>query len=290
MCGILRARRLQGGLTMIEVMVTIVLMSGLLLISLTALQGLRRNADIDTTTQHIVATLQLARNKTLASQNESSYGVHFESDQYVLFTGTTYDSAATDNEVHELTPQLEINDISVTGGSDVVFDRVYGTTSNDGTVTIRVAAEPTKTKTISILPSGQTGLTGTVSPTDTRITDTRHLHFDLGWSIQGATTLTLVFSDPPNPDVQVDVTMSSYFNGGQTEFDWEEIIDVNGSNQTLRVHTHTLDAANTLLSVHRDGRYNDKAVTISIDAQDIVSYDAGGTATVGTFGGTMEEQ
>lgn len=84
--------------------------------------------------------------------------------------------------------------------------------------------------------------------------------------------------------------MSSYFNVGQTIFSWEDTIEVNGSNQALKIQTHNLTASDTELSIHRDGRYNDKAVTVEIDGQEIVSYAADGTATVGAYGGTLEEQ
>lgn len=280
----------EPGFTIIEVLLVVVIGSALFLISLTALRTLRQHADIDSAIHQLIATVQLARNKTLASQDESNYGVHFESGRYVLFKGSTYNASASDNEVHNLLSQLEMYSINVGGGSDVVFDRVYGTTSDAGTVSMRVIAEPTNNKAISILTSGQVGLQGSVIPTDSRITDTRHLHFDLGWSIQDATTLTLEFSDPPNPNVQFDITMVDVFNADETDFEWDGTVDVNGSEQALRINTHSLDSANTLLSIHRDQRFNDKAVAISIDDQEIVSYAVDGTATVGSFGGTMEQQ
>ncbi len=278
------------GFTIIEVLLVMVIGGVLLAITLAALRTVRQHVDIDAATHQIIAALQLARNKTLASQDQSSYGVHFESNKYVLFKGTTYNASASDNEVHTLAARLEIYNIGLAGGSDVIFDRIYGTTSNAGAVSIRLTDEPTNTRTISILASGQVGPQGSVNPTDTRITDTRHLHFNLGWSIQSATTLTLAFSDPPNPNVQQNVAMADYFNASQTDFNWEGTVDVNGSDQTLRINTHTLDSINTVLSIHRDRRYNDKAVTISIDGKQIVSYIANGTATVGAYGGTMQQQ
>lgn len=262
----------------------------LVALSTAGLVSLRQNTDVGTSTHQIIAALQLARNKALASENDSNYGVHFESNKYVLFTGSTYSASAPDNEVHELKSTVEVHDINLVGGSDVVFDRVQGTTSNSGSVGVRLINDSTNSRAITVLASGHAGLTGSVSPTDTRITDTRHLHFDLGWSIQGATTLTLTFADPPNPTVQENVTMASYFDVGQTVFDWEGTVDVNGSDQKLRIHTHSIGASDTLLSIHRDRRDNTKAVTIDIDGQEIVSYTADGTATVGPSGGTIEQQ
>jgi hypothetical protein len=113
------------------------------------------------------------------------------------------------------------------------------------------------------------------------------MEFDLGWSIIGHTTLSLVFHDPPNPDVTQNVAMASFFDGLNTEFDWEGTSSVGGSNQTMRVHTYYLDGNDTILSIDRDRRVNSKAVDISIDGMPIVSYAASGTPTVGANGGSM---
>ena len=130
-----------------------------------------------------------------------------------------------------------------------------------------------------------------IDPPPTR--DSRHMEFDLedssdrGWTIQSASTLRLVFHDSPGADVTENVSMTSYFNGGNTKFDWEGSTDVNGDTETLRVHTHYIDTNDTTLSIHRDRGINNKAVDISIDGRDIVSYTADGTPTVGTWGGNM---
>lgn len=123
--------------------------------------------------------------------------------------------------------------------------------------------------------------------------DSRHLEFDLedasdrGWTIRGSSTLRLVFHDPPNPDVTQNISMANYFNSGSTLFDWEGSVDVNGDTESLRVHTHYIDANDTTLSIHRDRGVNQKAVDISIDGKAIVSYAANGTATVGAWGGNI---
>jgi prepilin-type N-terminal cleavage/methylation domain-containing protein len=123
--------------------------------------------------------------------------------------------------------------------------------------------------------------------------DSRHLEFDLldsagrGWSIRGASTLQLVFHDPPNADVARSISMANFFNSAQTVFDWTGTTTVNGDPETLRVHTHYIDAHDTTLSLHRDRRVNQKAVDISIDGRAIVSYAANGTPTVGAWGGVM---
>lgn len=278
-----------GGFTLLEVLFAVFILALLGALATVAYRPFGRRVDLQTATQQALTTLQRARDRTIASEGSNVYGVHFETGQYVLFTGTTYNSGASTNEVHELPPNVEISDISITGGNAVVFERIEGTTNNPGSITLQVAADADEVSTITILPSGQTSLLGSANPTDSRIVDTRHVHFDLGWSMQNATTLTLTFSDAGGPVVH-NVTMADYFNSDKSSFSWEETIDVGGVGQTIRIHTHQLDATGTELSIHRDRRENTKAVDIEIDGQDIVSYAADGTATVGLFGGTMEVQ
>lgn len=280
------AKQNLGGFTLIELVVVIGILGILLLVGITFTRVFIRQVDLDTTSQQILSTLQLAREQTLASEDESRYGVHFETSKYVSFKGSTYSATDPDNKEYDLTA-AEIYEINLGGASDVVFDRVRGTTSNNGNIKVRLTAETSRTETILINSSGQVSLQQTVSPTDTRITDTRHLHFDLGWSIQGADTLRFNFFDD---GVVEDIPMAGFFSAGETEFDWEGTIDVAGSEQNLRVHTHLLNATDTTLSIHRDGQKNDKAVQILIDGKDIVSYTAAGAATVGSFGGTMSVQ
>jgi len=124
-------------------------------------------------------------------------------------------------------------------------------------------------------------------------TDSRHMEFDLedssdrGWTIQGATTLTLTFHDPPSADVIESVPMATYFNSGSTVFDWTGSVSVYGDTETLRVHSHYIDTNDTTLSIHRDRGINSKAVDVAIDGRAIVSYTANGTTTVGAWGGNM---
>jgi len=276
----------KKGFTLIELVIVIGILGFLILGSLTVITLFTGQVNLNITSQQILSTLQLSRDRTLASANETQHGVHFETTKYVLFEGATYDSMDPDNKEYDLSG-VEIYEINITGGSNVVFDRIRGTTANSGNVKIRLTEDTSKTDTILVNSSGSVSLQETVNPSDTRIADTRHLHFNLGWSIQGATNLTLNF---PNDSYTETVPMAGFFNVGQTEFDWEGTITVGGVDQVIQVHTHLLNATNTTLSVHRDRQENNKAVNVSIDAKDIVSFTAAGVASVGNFGGTMTVQ
>jgi len=270
----------QRGFTLIELLIVTAILMVLLIIVLARLGTFGGQVDLNTASQRILSTLQRARNQTLASENETVYGVHFEAAKYVLFQGATYDPLDTNNIDYGL-DTTEIYGVSLADGTgnDVVFDRVRGTTSNNGSVSVRLLADNSKTQTVLVNLQGQVSLSETITPTGTRATDTRHIHLVFGWSMQSSTTMRLIFSDPGNPDVIENIPIQNYIGGGK--FDWEEEVDVYGDDQELKIHSHVLDASDTTLSVHRDRRKNDKALEIQIDGTTIVTYDAADVATPG---------
>lgn len=276
------------GFTLIEIVISLGILAILAALTFTSYSNLQRQLDIDTTAQNIISVIKLARTNTTASNSESNYGVHFETGKYVLFTGNSYTAGAATNKEYSLNSS-EIYATSLNGGgSEVIFDRIRGTTSQPGTVSVRLVDQTNQTAVISITAAGQVSISNNLTQNNTRIADSRHLHFDLGWSIQTATTLTLAFSDTPT--VTQNIAMAGFFDAPKSEFDWSGTTDVNGTDQVLRVHTHTLNTTNTVLSVHRDIRYNTKTLTVSIDGKQIVTYTAAGVATIGAFGGVMSVQ
>ncbi|MFC1701092.1 prepilin-type N-terminal cleavage/methylation domain-containing protein [Patescibacteria group bacterium] len=281
----------ENGFTLIEILTTITISIILMSISSISYIYFSRKTDLDKTTYDIITTIQTAQAKTLSSEDSFQYGVHFENDKYVLFKGNSYLAGDPNNKEYSLPDRIEIYNINLTGsGSEVIFQKISGKTDQNGTIGLRIILEPSNEKTITITSLGNTELesSGIICCNTNRITDTRHLNLTLGWTIQGATTLTLNF--PDTTEVNTDIDMTNYFNVGQTEFNWSDTIDVNGQNQELIIHTVFLDATNTILSIHRDQDNNNKPLEILIDAKDIISYTANGDATIESFGGIAEAQ
>lgn len=282
---------MQQGFSVVELLTVTAIIGILVAVLVINYRTTSQSTDLDTTTQRLVGTLDRARNRTLGSKDDTTFGVHLEADQYVEFEGPTYNSADPDNLIHTLESDFEIANIALTGsGSDVVFDRLTGRTSNSGTFDVHLTATPTTLKTVRVFPLGQADVVGSVSPTGTRTTDSRHIHFALNSGIKNALTLLLILDEAPHVPVVQLITMPDYMNADKTKFDWEDTISVNGSDQTLHIHTHAMTDTTTVLSVHRDRRLNDKSVRIFIDAKEIVDYEANGDYTVGLFGGTATEQ
>lgn len=279
------------GYTLIEIIIVVAIIGLVGIASLVSFIGSRRTRDLATTGQNAISVLRVAQSKTLAREDNSQWGVHLTPTTFILFRGTNY-ASATYTQNFLLPNSLEIANIALNGGgSDIVFQTISGTTMHSGTFDVRIIALPTEIFSITIDGSGKVYQTATIPPPlGTRVIDLRHRAYVLGWSIQTATTLTLTFSDPPNPDTVSTIAMAPYFDGPKSKFDWSGTVTVAGQNQILRIHTTSLSGSNTTLHVDRDCRKNTKKLKIAIDTNDIATYEADcKTITVWPSGGTMSE-
>lgn len=257
--------------TLVEILIVIGVLAILVVIAFPAFHSFRVEADLNDSVDKIINTLRLAQSKTLASERANQWGVYFSTStvphQYTLFQGTSYASRVTSSdEVYDLPESVEIYDVNLVGEPEVVFDRLIGSTSQFGGISLRLKKDHAKNRTIYIENSGQVGLIASPFPSDTeRLKDSRHVHFNLGWGIQNATTVKFYFPDIPQTE---EVSTADYFDAGKTEFDWEGKFIVDGVDQTFHIHTHSLDAFNTLLCIHRDrneGKNDQEAIIYIVD-------------------------
>ena len=279
------------GFTLVEIIVAMGIVLLLAALALVSFRASRDARDLSTSTQDILSIIRLAQSKTLAGEDDADWGVHLTQTQFTLFRGPAF-AGSTLTETHDLPSSLELVSITLAGGgSDIIFTRVTGATNQNGSFILRVAATPATSASFTVDSSGAVYQTGAFSSlADIRTVDARHRSFDLGWSIKTATTMTLTFADPPNPDIVNSVTMLPYFDAGKTKFDWSGITSVGGLNQDLRIHTTSLTDTATILSIDRDCRKNTKKLTLEIDGKTIAAYEANcQTLTVGSFGGTVSE-
>lgn len=271
---------MRNGFTLIELLVTIAVVAVVSAGVLVGYRGLSGGFDLKTQSFKALDVLNLARARTLASLGASTYGVHFEQTQFVLFKGASYDALSPDNVFYVLPSTVEIADITLSGGgADVVFNRLTGTTSQSGSLKVRLISDTSRFRTIEVLASGRADMTeSALPPSGTRLADTRHVHFTYNQDAQAAATLTLTFPDG-GPLVQ-NINFQDYVSGGL--FDWSGTVTVNGSPQIVRVHTHSMDASSAQFSVTRDLRYNTEALQLSLDGENLVNYSAAGAVTQGT--------
>ena len=268
--------------TLVEVLTIVGILIVLTAISIPAFRFFQRESDLNNSVEETLNILRLAQNKTIASEGASQYGVHFETEKFVLFKGVNYDPSATDNEIHNLPKSVEIYKVElVGGGSEVVFDRVTGTTNQFGKVYFQLKTDISKNKTIYIENSGQVGLTSPTVPSETgRIKDWRHTHFDYGRPISTPSeSLTLNFEG----GVTKTIIISENFRDGQIY--WDGQVDVGGQIQKLKIHTHRLNNPDTQFSIHRDRRYNNKSLDITLSGDStgsLINYSTDGLTVTKT--------
>lgn len=267
---------------MIELIIAIAILAVLGAVSISTFFLLQKGADLSNAAQELVSVLKLAQNKTLASQDYSQYGVYFDTavspNKYTLFKGASFASRDVSADQNYLLPKsVELYDINLNGGNEVVFNRLVGSADNWGSVSLRLKDDISQNKIIYIANSGVIGFVLPSAPSDTRTKDSRHTHVDYNRNIDVNTeSIILTF----NETVVQQIPFVDNLSGGQ--FYWEGKVNVAGSDQTIKIHTHKLNNPDTQFSVHRDMRFNDAnfEITISGDITGaIAEYSADGRTT-----------
>ena len=273
--------KIRRGFSLIEFLVTLSIIGVLSTIGAGIFRTVQRHTALRSATGEIIESIRTARERTLASLNDSRHGVHFDQYQWVIFEGDNYDPSDSDNEIYPLSPSVEIAEINLGALPEVLFSTVNSALSQSRTFQVRLRDEPGVAEIIRVLNTGQVGLSEDLVAPTSRIIDSRHVHYDLNWSIKGYDYLKIVFHEELQPDVVIpSIAMAPYFTVSPDAFAWEGELAAYGETQRLSINTHLLDDFDTLLSVHRDQRYNTKGVTISVEeggvTKEIVTYAEGG--------------
>lgn len=277
--------------TLIELLLIVGIIAILAALAVSALHDFQLTSDLDKSAEELINTLRLAQQKTIASEGPSSWGVYFSTvtspHQYVLFKGENYSSREVlADEIHKMSGAVLISGINLGGGLEVVFNRVSGTSRQQGQVSLALKADPSETKTVYIGEFGQTGFTNPFSPSDfNRIKDSRHLQVDYNRNITTTTeNLILTFSYDSSTQTETIAIASNFSNG---QINWEGQMNVAGSMQKIKIHTSKLNDhfSGTQFSIHRDRRYNNRALKIKLSGDSsgtLVEYSADGLTTAYT--------
>lgn len=282
----------SGGFTLFEVLTIVAILIILALMAVPYFRSFEKEADLINSVEEIINTLRLVQSKTLASEGPDQWGVRFTTStdphEYTVFRGESYNLRQPSfDETYQLPANVEIYEANLTGGeAEVVFDRLVGTTNQWGTMSLRLKSNVAQIRQIVVKASGKiTSETETVPSDTNRIKDSRHVHFDYTRQISTATeVISLIFTYNAS-SVTEDITIATSMKDSQIY--WEGSIDVDGETQYIKIHTHYLNdpEVGTRFCVHRDRRYNTKALSIEIDGDatgDLIQYTVSGETTPGT--------
>lgn len=283
---------INHGFTIIEVVIVIAVLVILAAVSVGSLMSIQKQIDLNNTSQELVGVMQLAQNKTLASESDDRYGVYLDfssqPNRYILFQGSTYASRTQSyDQKHLLPSSIKFSQSTNLGGSrEVDFDKLTGASDQSGQIVLQNIST-SKEVNIYVSSSGSVGFASLPASSDNdRLKDSRHIHFDYSRSITYNTsvspctgeTVDLYFNGASLPQQQIPVC-SNLVAG---EIEWLGTVSVSGSSQTVQVHTHRLNNPDTQFSIHRDGRLNTKSLIIKLSGDssgNLASYSADGLTT-----------
>lgn len=145
-----KAERFVTGFSLIEVLAVLVILGILFLIAVRSFSGATNSKVLSTSADALVSVLERAKADAVSGKNGLDYGVKFNTDSYVYFEGDTYDPDAVTNIVHTLDERLELSNTITDPYDSVVFSRISGDASEEATVTLYRAAEPSDAYVITI--------------------------------------------------------------------------------------------------------------------------------------------
>lgn len=135
----------QRGFTLIEVMLSVVIIGVLAGVSLPIYNSFAVRNDLDLTTQQVVSSLRRAQTYARGMQGDSAWSVEVQASVVTLFKGTNF--AARDTKYDEVV--ILPASASVSGLSEVQFSKLSAVPNITGSIALTSNANETRTITIN---------------------------------------------------------------------------------------------------------------------------------------------
>ncbi len=140
----------QDGFSLTELLVVVGVVLLLIAVIVPSLVSFRKQQALQNTTNTVVSLLQEARAKTTASYNSTFYSVVFDTNTATLFTGGTYTPGAAGNKSISFESPVTLQSTSLNvEGSTISFERLKGTATKYGTITVGIPGGATRTITVT---------------------------------------------------------------------------------------------------------------------------------------------
>lgn len=130
----------QRGFTLIEVLLSVAILTLLTGISLPVYESFARRNDLDVKTQTVVSAIRRAENYARHMRQDSAWGVEVLSTGVTVFKGSTY--ASRDQSFDEITPISGTTTVS--GVSEIIFAKMTAAPNTTGTITLSSTANDTR--------------------------------------------------------------------------------------------------------------------------------------------------
>ena len=232
----------QTGFSLIEILTVLFFIFLLVSMTFAGFNMFEKKSRLEAASQEIIGAIKAARNKTLASEGASKFGVHFTATGFTSFGGDSFNP-------------------------------------NNGYIQVESNQDSTQFRRIFIENSGTIGLAAAGGADTQRIKDSRHVHILFSQDTRSSSVLN--FSSPPDGFSQ-NINYQDQLNPAKTSFLWEGNLTIGGEIQKIKIHSHSITETETLFCVHRDQRHNSKSLNIHLDGQNILNFENDGTLIQGT--------
>ena len=136
------------GFTLIEVLLSVAIISMMVGLSLPLFQSFQNRNEVDLAGQNLASALRRAQVYARGGNGDSQWGVEIQSSSITLFKGATFATRDTAyDETHAIPPT-----ISVSGDGEVIFAKLTGLPDAAGSTTFTSVS--TDTRTVSINAKG----------------------------------------------------------------------------------------------------------------------------------------
>lgn len=135
----------ERGFTLIELLLSVTILSLLVGLSLPVYESFVRRNDLDLTTQGIVSMIRRAQTYARGVDEDSVWGVRFQSSDVSLFKGTSY--MTRDVNFDEILPLP--SSVTISGTSEISFGKLNGLPSQSATVTLGSSTNDIRTVTVN---------------------------------------------------------------------------------------------------------------------------------------------
>ena len=141
------------GLSMIELIIGVAIMAIILGLVIAGFSGYRNQAVLNQGTMAVLGLVRDARARTLVAKGNVAYGVHFDINQAVLFSGSVYQAGQAGNVAVSLPRGIGLATTSL-GVNELLFTKLSGEPNVSGSLRLYRLVNPAAATTITINPAG----------------------------------------------------------------------------------------------------------------------------------------
>lgn len=142
------------GFTLIEIVLVVGILGILTSISINSFQSAQLKKEQGGIVQGIVAHLEKQKTDTQAGKGGSNYGVKFDGDEYILFTGTSYNASSPTNLHVPVITNFLIEETISNASNIIFFSKLYGEANETATITVSHISDTVDPQLIVIEESG----------------------------------------------------------------------------------------------------------------------------------------